>query len=162
MRATLLLVCLFALVAPGAAVGRVSQSVAPVPAEVQEGLAADYIGVVDARDPAPGLAVSAKRAVRVAKHSFNWSLPPKYSSGWSLATPLTVHLVRITALPSASIGSTDRLYVGDLAWLVVIWNAVVPSLGPPHPGRPRPLYYVQPVVVFVQTTKPHWVMATTI
>lgn len=121
---------------------------APLPADVQQGLAAHSIGVVDASDVAPGaLPVRARQALRVAKRNF----------GWTHGGPTTVHLVRLVdPPPGRCFTGTGTLQPGSLAWLVVIRNATIRMLG----GRGAS--YTATLAVFVETSRPRFVVALTI
>jgi hypothetical protein len=161
-RGVLLASLLVVAVAPAvAAKSLAGPAPVPVPADVKQGLACHSIGVVDASDAAPrSLAVDSRMALRIVRTHTVWTIPhPKYNHGWTLAgRRITVHLVRLTDPPSGSNGlvSTAPLHAGSLVWLVVIRNVEIPVLGP------RGGSYLADVAVFVETTRPRFVVALTI
>jgi hypothetical protein len=149
MRVALLLLVLLVPATSAFAGGLVERPPAPLPDDVRQGLVAKRIGVADASGvPSSSLPVSAAHAERVARRNF----------GWTRGRPLTVHLVRLTDPGS---GPAHALRVGSIQWLVVLRNAHIPILGGPS-GRIGRGYRTVPLAVFVDTTKPRFLVALTI
>jgi len=97
--------------------------------------------------------VSATRAKRIVKRL-------GFVNGYAVGG----YLVRVTGHPGpfdplpTGRGWTPitPLQVGDLAWIVVIRDATIPIRGPPGGS------YKATLVVFVETTRPQWVVGLTI
>jgi hypothetical protein len=161
-------VCGILVIAPAANAATTSAPwPTPVPDYVKARLVDYSIGADDAVDVAPAsLKVPLRQARQVALKHFDWAL--RHHDGSSRVGRITVHLVRLSAVTTAS-GRVDfigppHLHVGDLAWLVVIRDVSIPNLGPPAPpGRPpRPLTYLADIGVFVRTDTPNWVSAVSL
>lgn len=163
MRILATFVVFSALAAPARAVARPIPPPSPVPQDVRHALAEwSSIGVADATDVAPStLPVGPGRAYRAVVKAFAWDARPKTAvsvgSGWSLLLthPITISLARLTDRPRGG-GWTDihPLQAGDLVWIVVIRNVLIPGLGMTNPSSAS--FYLESLVVFVRTDVPRW------
>jgi hypothetical protein len=111
------------------------------------GLHGAGIDVVPA-DVAPP-AITARVARRVALKNFRGFAQP-YGSGWRRVGRVSVHLVRVVR--SNSIGRLG-LFPDQVAWLVVIRDVTIPSLGP------RPGSWLEWLGVFVRADTPRYILA---
>lgn len=126
-----------------------------VPPDVIGGLARESILVEGVAVSRLGGAVAADAAIRV--------VVPVLTAYAGLRP--SAYLVRIVAHPRAfdplppgtGWSSISPLQVGDLAWLVVVRDARIPSLNPHHPR-----VLIETLVFLVRTDAPKWVAGMTI